>query len=136
MKKSAKLLLVLSVYANLLLFPHITFALPCDFSSPAHDWKEIKSDGLTGKQKLLVMNDVGSEKIYLYWMAPGATTAIQKHSTSEEVVIVKGSLYWLNEDKSIQRKLIVGDYIDRKPGINHGPFKAGKDGCLMYVRFH
>lgn len=136
MEYLVKLLLTLMVYSNLLLLPNTSFALPNDFTSPKQGWSEIKSAGHTGEQKLLAINNNNkNEKIYLYWMAPGSTSDIQKHSTSEEVVIVQGSLAWLNEDKTIQKVLTVGDYVDRKPGINHGPFKSGKDGCLMYVKF-
>lgn len=137
MELSSKLFIAFFLYAIFLLFPITSSAISSDFLSPKQGWSEIKSDGHTGEQKLLAINNGNkNDKIYLYWMAPGATSIIQKHSTSEEVVIVQGSLAWLNEDKSIQRILKVGDYIDRKPGINHGPFKSGKDGCLMYVKFH
>ena len=69
-------------------------------------------------------------------MGPGSKSKIQAHDQSEEVVIAMGSLNWLNEDNSVQKILKVGDYVDRKPTVKHGPFQAGPDGCMMFVRFH
>ena len=107
-----------------------------DFLKPMGEWVTIKSKDHRGQQKLLKIKEDNDNQIYLYWMAPYAKTAIQKHSSHEEVIIVQGSLYWLAKDKTVLKKLEVGAYVDRQPNIAHGPFEAGPEGCLMYVRFH
>lgn len=107
-----------------------------DFQSSAGKWFSIQSKDHKGEQRLLKINENSENQIYLYHMAPGAETAVQTHKQFEEVIIAEGSLYWLKPDKSILKKLEVGAYVDRKPNVPHGPFKAGPNGCLMYVRFH
>jgi hypothetical protein len=136
MKYLVKLFILMQLSASFI-FPTVSFGLPSDFLSPLEGWVAIQSKDHTGEQKLLALNNQNDkEKIYLYWMGPFAETQIQDHQTSEEVAIVQGSLYWLNEDKSIQKILNVGDYVNRKPGVKHGPFRSGPSGCLMYVKFH
>lgn len=126
----------LLMFASSLLVSTPSIALQNDFIMPNAGWKKIQSKDHSGEQRLLTVKDDLKNQIYLYWMGPGAESAIQEHPKYEEVIIVQGSLYWLNKDKSILKKLKVGSYVDRKPHIKHGPFKAGSDGCLMYVRFH
>lgn len=111
-------------------------ALTSDFSPSKNKWVFIKDKDHTGEQKILTIKKNPQEKILLYWMSPGSKSKIQFHDQYEEVVITQGSLNWLDEDNSVQKILKVGDYVDRKPNVKHGPFRAGPDGCMMFVRFH
>jgi len=113
-----------------------SFALAHDFLLSKQDWVAIKDKDHTGEQKILTVKKRPQEKILLYWMSPGSKSKIQAHDQYEEVVISQGSLNWLNEDGTVQKTLTVGDYVDRKPNVKHGPFQAGPDGCMMFVRFH
>jgi len=131
-----KILILTSLFASSSLFAVLSGAPQNDFTMPNTGWKEIRSKDHTGEQRLLTIKDTFKDQIYLYWMGPGAESTIQEHPKYEEVIIAQGSLYWLNKDKSILKELEVGSYVDRKPHINHGPFRAGPNGCLMYVRFH
>ena len=38
------------------------------------------------------------------------------------------------EDTTTRRMYGKGGYAYRKPGMRHGPYKAGKEGCLQFVR--
>lgn len=128
--------ITLIILLTLILYPIYSLALKSDFVMPNKKWNLIKDADHSGLQKLLLIKSSSKEKVYLYWMNPGSETKIQSHPQSEDVVIVQGSLFWLNEDKSTQKKLTIGDYVERNGNLKHGPFKAGPDGCLMYVRLY
>lgn len=121
---------------NTLILSGASVALTSDFPPSNQAWVFIKDKDHTGEQKILTIKKDQKEKILLYWMSPGSTSKIQSHDQYEEVVIAQGSLNWLNEDNGVQKILRVGDYVDRKPNVKHGPFQAGPDGCMMFVRFH
>lgn len=131
-----KILVMAFLFASSSLFAKESNPQQSDFQKPIGEWVEIKSKGHTGDQKLLKIIDNGKNTVYLYWMSPGSETEIQTHDQYEEVIITQGTLYWLTQNKTILKKLAVGSYVDRKPKVAHGPFKAGPNGCLMYVRFH
>ena len=120
----------------LLFLSGTSIAVSSDFLISNQSWVYIKDKDHVGEQKTLTIKNDSHEKILLYWMGPGSKSKIQAHDRSEEVVIAMGSLNWLNEDNSVQKTLIVGDYVDRNPNVKHGPFQAGPDGCMMFVRFH
>jgi hypothetical protein len=46
-------------------------------------------------------------------------------------MLVQGTL----RDETLGQEWGVGAYAYRKPGIGHGPYKAGERGCLMFVRY-
>ena len=105
--------------------------------SSSASWHQIKTKDHKGVQELLTVRSDNKEQTYLYWMSPHSETKIQVHQKMEDVIIVQGSLYWLNENNSIQKKLVVGDAVDRKPNVKHMSFlELVPEGCLMYVRFH
>ena len=54
----------------------------------------------------------------------------------EEVAIISGTLEWLDANGKSQQILSTGAYVNRPPHVKHGPFKAGNNGCLMYVKMH
>ena len=108
------------------------------------EWEYIDSPGYDERIKMLVLSDTlndkkrRGEKIFFMKMPPNSLiSSISKHDTFEQVLIVKGSLYWLNTDLSIQSEINIGGYVNRAPNIEHGPFKSHeRDGCLMFVRLY
>jgi anti-sigma factor ChrR (cupin superfamily) len=64
-------------------------------------------------------------------LAPGTDTSpqgVQSHSCWEEVFIVQGSIL----DLQLGQWFHAGMYACRPPGMKHGPWRAGDDGCLMF----
>jgi len=75
------------------------------------------------------------EKSVLQWYEPHATSpntaeAIT-HPYVEEVVFLRGGLEDLTLGTAWEGP---GVYAYRRPGMRHGPYRAGKEGCLMFVR--
>lgn len=75
------------------------------------------------------------EKSVLQWYEPHATSpntaeAIT-HPYIEEVVFLRGGLEDLTLGTAWEGP---GVYAYRRPGMRHGPYRAGKEGCLMFVR--
>ena len=52
------------------------------------------------------------------------------HSYIEEIIFLDGVL----EDTTTGKVWGKGVYTYRKPGMRHGPYKAGREGCLQFVR--
>jgi len=111
---------MLPITILLLLLSTSSIALQSDFISPSTNWYQIKTKDRQGMQKLLTIRSNNKEQTYLYWMSPNSETNIQSHSKMEDVIVVQGSLYWLNENRSIQKKLMVGDAVDRKSNVKGG----------------
>lgn len=106
-----------------------------DFKLPSHDWSVLTAKDLQGTHEILdIKND--KEHIFLYRVSPGAEIGIKEHDNWEEVVIINGTLGWLNSSGQTQQILGTGAYVNRPPHIKHGPFKAGDKGCLMFVRMY
>ncbi|KAF2810782.1 uncharacterized protein BDZ99DRAFT_288866 [Mytilinidion resinicola] len=61
---------------------------------------------------------------------PSITDAIITHTYTEEVVILKGSL--TDVKKGITA--VLGSYAFREPGMEHGPYRAGDEGVLQFVK--
>ncbi|KAJ4480876.1 hypothetical protein J3R30DRAFT_3700334 [Lentinula aciculospora] len=59
-----------------------------------------------------------------------ATFTAITHDYIEEVIVLEGGL----RDLTLQQEWGPGAYAYRLPGMNHGPYKASKDGCLEFVR--
>lgn len=106
-----------------------------DFRLPSHDWSILTAKDLRGKHEIFDIKN-NKEHIFLYRVSPGAEIGVKEHDTWEEVVIINGSLEWLNASGQTQQILSTGAYVNRPPHIKHGPFKAGDKGCLMYVRMY
>jgi anti-sigma factor ChrR (cupin superfamily) len=72
------------------------------------------------------------KSVLQYWepFAASPTTELITHDYIEEVIIVQGTL----RDETLRQEWGVGAYAYRKPGMRHGPYKAGERGCLMLVR--
>lgn len=106
-----------------------------DFIIPSHDWSILNSKDLRGKHEIF---DIKNEKehVFLYRVSPGAEIGIKEHDNWEEVVIINGTLEWLDSSGHTQQILGTGAHVNRPPHIKHGPFKAGDKGCLMYVRMY
>ena len=106
-----------------------------DFTIPVDAWSDISSKDMHGKHEIL---DVKKDKehIFLYRVSPGAEIPIKEHDAWEEVVIISGTLEWLDSSGKTEQVLGTGAYVNRPPHIKHGPFKAGNEGCLMNVRMH
>ncbi|CAP95810.1 Pc21g09130 [Penicillium rubens Wisconsin 54-1255] len=63
-----------------------------------------------------------------YSIAPG--TKPITHTYIEEVCTLRGGL----EDISLGKSWGMGAYAYREPGMEHGPYRATKDGCLQFVK--
>ena len=108
------------------------------------EWEYVDSPGYDPKIQIMVISDTlddkkrrGSKILFMRMPPNSLITSISKHDTFEEVLIIKGGLYWLNDDYSVQSEIKTGGYVDRKPNILHGPFRANEaDGCLMFVRHY
>ncbi|HHT9168441.1 TPA: hypothetical protein ACT7HB_002076 [Legionella pneumophila] len=106
-----------------------------DFTLPSHGWSILSSKDLRGKHEIF---DIKNEKehLFLYRVGPRAEIGIKEHDDWEEVVIINGTLEWLNPNGQTQQILGIGAYVNRSPHTKHGPFRAGNKGCLMYVRMY
>ncbi|KAJ5577964.1 uncharacterized protein N7459_006928 [Penicillium hispanicum] len=80
----------------------------------------------------LILNGDAEHKSVLQWWEPHTTTAGTPitHTFVEEVCFLKGGL----EDLTLQQAWGVGAYAYRKPGMEHGPYRAAAEGCLMFVK--
>jgi hypothetical protein len=57
---------------------------------------------------------------------------VQSHDFWEEVYILQGSI----TDLRLGRTFSAGEYACRPPGMDHGPWVSGPDGCLTFeVRY-
>ncbi|HXW52499.1 MAG TPA: hypothetical protein VEL47_00210 [Myxococcota bacterium] len=127
-----------------------TFTTECnasylsDFIAPG-SWTRLEKPSLIGLHEVLTIannldeQSMSGEKILLYRLSPHAIISeVARHDTWEEVVITEGQLAWLNQDEtqSVQTVLEVGSYVNRAPYVPHGPFRAGPDGCQMFVRYY
>ncbi|KIV94971.1 hypothetical protein PV10_02684 [Exophiala mesophila] len=87
-----------------------------------------------GIWELLLNGDASThEKSVLQWYEPNSLSAndqIITHTYIEEVILVEGEL----EDLTLGMAWSSGAYAYRNPGMKHGPYKASKQGCLMFVR--
>ena len=74
-----------------------------------------------------------TEKSVLQFYSPGASSMTQysiTHPYIEEVIFLEGAL----EDTTTRKTWGKGAYAYRNPGTRHGPYKAGREGCLQFVR--
>jgi hypothetical protein len=81
----------------------------------------------------LMLNGSGEHKSALQWWEPHTTTdpnQIITHTFTEEVCFLQGGL----EDLRLGQSWGVGAYAYRKPGMEHGPYRASAEGCLMFVK--
>jgi len=139
-----KLSLILATFLLFFTLASECSAYPSDFIAPGH-WQTLEKPSLIGSHEILIIANnlneeaMSGEKILLYRLGSHAViNEAATHASFEEVLITAGELAWLNQDadQSIQTILEVGSYVDRAPNIPHGPFRAGPDGCQMFVRYH
>jgi hypothetical protein len=109
--------------------------LKSDFKMHSSNWMTLSAKDIRGKHEIFDIKN-GKEHIFLYRVSPRAEMGIKEHDTWEEVIIINGTLEWLDATGHTQQTLSTGAYVDRPPQIKHGPFRAGNEGCLMYVRMH
>eukprot|EP01083_Nonionella_stella_P034236 93736_1 len=127
--------------------PSISQSLICDFQrgtldttneSKSPDW--YTSRGACIRDLSDDLTETGGSHSLLMRLNSGYILPAQKHNECEEVLILKGELHWLNVDtngdeESVQETLTPGDYCNRSKNVIHGPFRAGEEGCLMFVRY-
>lgn len=85
--------------------------------------------------ELLLNHDSANnaEKSVLQYFCPNASSMTKTsitHPFIEEVIFLEGVL----EDTTTKKMWGKGAYAYRKPGMRHGPYKAGREGCLQFVR--
>ncbi len=130
-----KYLLILIIISYSMRGFAISNKIKSDFILPSNEWFIITAADLRGKHEIFnIKND--KEYIFLYRISPGGETGIKEHDTWEEVAIVSGTLEWLDTNGKSEQILGTGAYVNRAPHVKHGPFKAGKHGCVMYVKMH
>jgi hypothetical protein len=78
-----------------------------------------------------------SRRTLLQRWAPNTHNVCQDfvHDYIEEIFIIDGQLAC---DDDPDRGVVGGQwdqgaYAYRKPGMHHGPFRSGSDGCLMFI---
>ena len=106
--------------------PHPVPGTPKD-SPLAQPWTSVG----TGIWELCLNGD-SEHKSVLQWWEPNTTTPNKPitHTFVEEVCFLEGAL----EDLTLRQSWGVGAYAYRKPGMEHGPYRASADGCLMFVK--
>lgn len=58
---------------------------------------------------------------------------VQVHDFWEEVYILEGAF----TDLELNQTFVAGEYACRPPGMPHGPWRAGSEGCLTFeVRYY
>ncbi|CAG8281179.1 unnamed protein product [Penicillium nalgiovense] len=80
-----------------------------------------------------LLNGDGEHKAVLQWWEPNTTSAQTEpmtHTYIEEVCTLRGGL----EDLSLGQSWGMGAYAYREPGMEHGPYRATKEGCLQFVK--
>ncbi|ETN41337.1 uncharacterized protein HMPREF1541_03272 [Cyphellophora europaea CBS 101466] len=78
-----------------------------------------------------------SRRTLLQRWAPNTSNVCQDfvHEYIEEIYIVEGTLSCEDDSaRGVQGgKWEKGAYAYRKPGMRHGPFRSGEEGCLMFI---
>ncbi|KAJ3890187.1 hypothetical protein GG344DRAFT_50124 [Lentinula edodes] len=68
------------------------------------------------------------------WYSPNVQWPLDNpvitHDYIEEVIFIEGGL----KDLTLQREWGPGAYAYRLPGMKHGPYRAGENGCLEFVK--
>lgn len=80
-----------------------------------------------------LLNGDGEHKAVLQWWEPNTVSAQTEpitHTYTEEVCTLRGGL----EDLSLGHSWGIGAYAYREPGMEHGPYRAMKEGCLQFVK--
>jgi len=113
----------------------VAASIKSDFKLTSNNWTVLSAKDLQGKHEIFDIKN-GKEHVFLYRVSPRAEIGVKEHETWEEVTIISGTLEWLDATGHPQQILGTGAYVDRPPHIKHGPFRAGNEGCLMYVRMH
>lgn len=112
-------------------------APPVAFDSPARapdGWYTIAP----GIWEQLLNSDNGTpdtdNKSVLQWYEPGTEsvdmTRIITHTYYEEVCFIQGEL----ADVTLGQAWGPGAYAFREPGMKHGPYRAGEEGVLQFVK--
>jgi hypothetical protein len=80
----------------------------------------------------LLLNGDADHKVVLQWWEPNTATVNKPitHTFIEEVCFPKGGL----KDLTLEESWGVGAYAYRKAGMEHGPYVASDEGCLMFVK--
>ncbi|KAJ3813397.1 hypothetical protein F5876DRAFT_63182 [Lentinula aff. lateritia] len=75
-----------------------------------------------------------SERSVIQWCEPNVQwpldNSVITHDYIEEVIFLEGGL----KDLTLQQEWGPGTYAYRLPGMKHGPYRAGENGCLEFVR--
>jgi anti-sigma factor ChrR (cupin superfamily) len=80
----------------------------------------------------LLLNGDTDHKAVLQWWEPYIATVNKPitHTFIEEVCFLKGGL----KDLTLEESWGVGAYAYRQAGMEHGPYVASDEGCLMFVK--
>ncbi|KAJ3881440.1 hypothetical protein F5051DRAFT_397272 [Lentinula edodes] len=74
------------------------------------------------------------ERSVIQWCEPNVQWPLDNpvitHDYIEEVIFLEGGL----KDLTLQQEWGPGAYAYRLPGMKHGPYRAGENGCLEFVK--
>ncbi|MHB8692536.1 MAG: cupin domain-containing protein [Solirubrobacteraceae bacterium] len=99
-----------------------------EFHLPDNPWHE-RSPG--NDAQVLSVDEATGAFTRLSRLEPHTDTTsqgMQVHACWEEVYIVRGSIL----DLRLNQWFTAGMYAVRPPGMEHGPWRAGEDGALMF----
>lgn len=101
--------------------------------TPAHSvpWTVCAGDVPALTERILVADTQSGVATRILRFGPNTDTTpngAQVHDFWEEVYILEGSL----TDVTLGRTFVAGDYACRPPGMSHGPWTTGDDGCLTF----
>jgi hypothetical protein len=86
-------------------------------------------------ERILAVDPAESLATRILYFPPDTDTGangVQTHDFWEEVYILAGSM----TDLSLGRSFHAGDYACRPPGMKHGPWLSGPNGCQTFeVRY-
>jgi hypothetical protein len=106
------------------------------FDPSSIPWQQVQGGppGLT--ERILSRDPDSGDYTRQLRFAPGTDTSpmgVQRHDFWEEVWILDGDFHDLELDKTFAS----GQYACRPPGMPHGPWRAGPQGCTTFeIRYY
>jgi len=105
------------------------------FPSGTVEWTRVPGQAEGLRERILAKVEGSSIATRILDFAPGADSSPngpQVHDFWEEVFIIEGEM----TDVTLGLSISAGDYACRPPGMKHGPWRAGENGCRMFeVRY-
>lgn len=102
---------------------------PVAADAPAWEPVDGYPDGVAAK----FLYDAGDRRSYLVRFPPNVEMSggRLRHDHYEECVILEGAITDVGGDETAT--YAAGTYTSRTPGMVHGPYATGDEGCLIFV---